>query len=151
MSSYSSLSDVTLNGITGLSNTDLREWLSEIAPSLVSLRLCQSFFPREHHDEEHAVDATIHIMYKLESVHCEGDVVSALAIERTPKKTEGRSGTAYINTAPSINEPGLTHALECTGFREVIVNRVTVFKDGRTQGNEAIRHALQKGLAFQPS
>lgn len=147
MSSHSSITYVRLDKITGLSNTDLREWLSEISPSLIFLSITGSF-PRELQDEEHAVDDTIHMMHMLESARFGGDVVSSLAIERKPKN-KGDSDI-NINGAPSVDEPGLSRALGHAGFTEVRVNDIVVLEGSRALGEEAIRLAVQKDLAPQP-
>lgn len=153
MSSHSSLHNVRLDNITDLSNTDLRVWLSEFAPLLEALELRHSF-PREHHDEEYAVDATIHTMCMLRFAEFEGDVVSTLAIERKRRNTDDNGGhvddgSIRIDNAPSITEPGLKRALWRTGFEEVTVNGVTVFNGNQTQGEDAIKRAMQRNLAPQ--
>lgn len=140
MSSYSSLRRVELSEITGLTNTDLRIWLSEIAPTLEFFTLLGSFFPRKSPDEGHAVDVTIRMMCNLRYIDLEGDVVTALVIEQKPRGVGNSS--IYIDNAPSISGQGLIRALGHTGFRAVELNGIPVFLDGKTQGEEVIWNAV---------
>lgn len=128
--------------IAGISNTDLREWLSEIGSSLEELRITDSTFTR-HHDEEHAVDATMSKMSALRIARFSGDnVVSTLTIERKVMHSGNGGCHITIYDAPSLNPLGLVRALGCTGFTGVICGSIL----SPSQRKEALEIASRRGI-----
>lgn len=139
-SSCLNLRKVELVGISGISNADLRDWLLEVGPLLETLSLSRSRFTR-HHGEERAVDTAIRNMCTLKTAHFDGDVASALAIERKSRHGDSNDGSIVVDNALPREMPGLIRALECTGFAKVVC-RVAVLTE------EEIRIAEQRGITL---
>ncbi|KAJ7786748.1 hypothetical protein B0H14DRAFT_302068 [Mycena olivaceomarginata] len=145
--SHSSLSDVSFNGIVGLSNAGLKGWLLQVAPALRQLNIEKSSIAKASDDEEYALDATMSHLISLSSMRIEGDVLSELAVSRKPGST-GRSGGGRINLAncPGVNPNGLVQALKYTGWS--IISTQGLFEGNKPLREEGKAIAKERGLYF---
>lgn len=98
-SSRSTLVVVCLDGLKGLTNTGLREWLDEISPSIEVLCLSHCVVDRSD-DEECALDAVMPKMTLLHHLITIGDMTSASTVERhqSPPRTVVWRNSSYTAT-----------------------------------------------------
>ncbi|KAJ6511027.1 hypothetical protein C8R45DRAFT_1068858 [Mycena sanguinolenta] len=85
--SHASLSNLDLNGVVGLSNSGLKDWLFEAGGSLQRLNIEKCSVAKAA-DEEYALDAAVGHLAALSNLRVDGDIVSELAISRKIAPTE---------------------------------------------------------------
>ncbi|KAG6855628.1 hypothetical protein H0H87_012868 [Tephrocybe sp. NHM501043] len=130
--SSSRLKRLSLFSVTGLTNDDLRELLSIVAPTLSTLHIQNTHAPRASADEPYALDATIASMPRVKCATLDGDHMSALSISRKWPGFSKHKGTPEADLRGTItliihrefevlDAQRVLHALRETGWKHVMV------------------------------
>ncbi|TFY65948.1 hypothetical protein EVG20_g5148 [Dentipellis fragilis] len=147
-SSLSSLTQVSLVDIVGLTNADVTEWLLAMAPNLVRLRLKRCEFPKHRPDEELAVDVAVMEMDNIENLALEGGLFTE-SVFRLKRRTtrSGATRRLYLRRIrPGAFTTRLLSLLESTGWGKVEVGNVP---DGDEElFKSAKRIARERGISF---
>jgi hypothetical protein len=152
-SSHSSLRTVEFTHLTGVSNEDFQHFLSDISSTLNQFIVSNSTFSRKE-GEEYALDTVMPNMTNLCMLDIEGDVVSALAIERkgditaSSESARGSANGIRVRLAPAVDVPGIVRALESTSWAVVTV-KLSVGRQDQPLLIKARSISEQRGIKFQ--
>ncbi|KAF8186084.1 hypothetical protein K438DRAFT_1765419 [Mycena galopus ATCC 62051] len=144
--SHSSLSDVNFNGIIGLSNAGLKDWLLQAAPALRQLNIEKCSIAKASDDEEYALDGAMSRLTSLSSMRLEGDILSELAVLRKPSPTGWNGSTITLDNCPGVNPHGLVQALKYTGWHTISARRLFEGNEPLLEEGKAI--AKERGLSL---
>ncbi|KAF7346232.1 hypothetical protein MSAN_01850200 [Mycena sanguinolenta] len=126
------------DGVIGLSNAGLKDWLFEAGGSLRSLNIEKCSIAKAGDDEEYALDAAMGHLTALSNLRVEGDIISELAVLRKIASTERyRRDMITLDNCPGVNPHGLVQALKSTGWSTISARRVF-------EGNEPL---MEEGKA----
>lgn len=142
----SALQVATLQHISGLTNEDIRFWLSEVGPTLTALSIEFSPLRRKSNNEPYAVDMAMPTMVNLRELVLEGDIVSELALMRyvVPNLEQPellwtrRYGFALsIENAPGVNSHGFLAALKTTAWTSISMRTHVLREENKELSREA--------------
>jgi len=147
-SSLSTLREVHLERISGLTNDGLRAWLIEAGPSLTTFVLEASTVARRTDNEEYALDAMIASMVNLEGLRLDGDVATELVVLRRERKIKDHLRNDYVTleNMSGLNEHGLINALRYTGWGRVETH--DLFRGNLPLEEEGKKIAEERKFAF---
>jgi len=146
-SSLSTLREVQLESITGLTNDGLRTWLVEAGPSLTTFVLESSTVTRRTDDEEYALDTMIASMVNLEGLRLDGDVATELVVLRKERRIKDNyRDYVTLKNISGLNEHGLINALRYTGWDRVETH--DLFRGNLPLEEEGKRIAEERKFAF---
>ena len=118
----SALREARISDISGLTNEDIRMWLSEVGPTLEILRIDSRVRNHRSVHEEYAVDAMLPIMKNLVFLDISGNVASHLVLERFAPASNAIPGRRYklqIHVIPGLTTRRLLKALKTTAWTEI--------------------------------
>ena len=142
----SALQVATLQHISGLTNEDIRVWLSEVGSTLTALSIEFSPLRRKSNNEPYAVDVAMPTMVNLRELVLEGDIVSELALMRyvVPNLEQPellwtrRYGFALsIENAPGVSPHGFLAALKTTAWTSISMRTHVLREENKELSREA--------------
>ena len=146
------LNFLQLSKLTCVINNDLLTLLIAVAPTLATLKIIDCEIQRRNLDEEHATDAAMSRMVKLQFVTLVGDCGTALSIARAhppPRITSPllQDSSRAICRMPAIDCQSLREALKVTGWASVrVTSDVWEVPDSVRQVLQSI--ALERDIAL---
>ena len=146
----SALREARISDISGLTNEDIRMWLSEVGPTL-EIICFDSTEVRNHRsiNEEYAVDAMLPIMSNLVILDLKGDIASHLVLERFVPASDaipGRQYKLWMLKVPGliVNSDRFLNALNTTAWTEI--NETGLLRGELLE--EARRIATRRNICF---
>jgi len=135
-------------------NSDLLTLLLAVSPTLTFLEISYCKIERSNTYEEHAIDAAVSRMVKLNRLRLTGDCSTALSIARgAPRQYPGSRITAPLPSisiceAPALDCQSLRKALETTGWASVTVQGDAMKTAGDSLRQELRDIALARGIVL---
>lgn len=148
------LRTLRLYAVTGLVNSDLLSFLSQVAPILETLIIESTTILRNSKDEEYAIDAAMPLMTNLVSLTISGDLGSVLVLTRKPATPQGSLRRAVlIFLGVSANVLGMDSIIMAAGVTLWDVARLSSDVESGNAWNEYSRMraseiARKRGIEF---